>query len=702
MPPLLRAMSPGISLPGAWLVLAPPVKYDSVGRKRRDFSNLPTNRPRARLQGHRVAGTMRPMRKLRDILLPVVLVLAAIAGLTGCAAQEPPRYQVLRLSGSAKDRGYAHGQQMSSLIKSFYTTLLSTSLLPYLNRNQPDIASYLHNYDPVLHPEYGADQFSLMLLRESAASLEKSIPQEYIDEMHGIADGSGMDYKDILVLNTFVDTVLAARGITYFLQQAGAPRVTAVEWLGASLATDGVDNNGDGTTDEAGESLVGFYESLPHAMWVEVPPAAKIRVRLHDDDAMVDPLSVRVLVDGDVYTQDSPELVFATPTDAGGLPLIHDTDLTLTPKAPWTQPVVTIQVQAGDNKLSTVPPPSHEHRMRTEQFTVSTKGYGQPPHLVANRGISDGTSQPPSVAFAVRKSATPDGQVRLAHHFSLLDAGTSHKHTVVQIHHPTIGPSYVFVGWVGIAYGFAGMNSEGVAYGCNHSDTLNNPLVDGVLSSVLAEGITDGLAHAKLVSSGEPVGFILRDVLANAHSADEAAALAMKPLPTFGWNYLFADKAGGLRTVETRRDTMVDTPGDGQASWTPDATDPAGVDAWNVPWSSVKADDLRMGAHFWRLANDLRLPLGNLFNIVPQRDWSSYYFSSVRAMANLGEQISAHYGAMDLATMIAILRDPVLVDQHDSMTAVVIEPGLGKFHAALGTVPATDSDFDTFDLMSTP
>ncbi len=658
---------------------------------------------------------MLPMQKLSSTLLAVMLVL------TACAAQPPPRYQVITLTGNPYDRGFQHGQQMAALIKSFYTTLLTTSLLPYLNRNQPDIAAYLHNYDATEHPEYGDGQFSIRLLRESAKSLEASIPQVYIDEMNGIADGvcskelagcngrsdtacyasghvaCGLDYQDILVLNTFVDTTLAARGITYFLQQAGAPRVTEVEWLGASLVGDGVDNNGDGTTDEAGESLIASYESLPNAMWVEVPPAAKVRIRMHDDDAMVDPLSVRILVDGTVYTQESPELQIATPTDATGQPLIHDTDVTLTPASPWTQPIVTIQVQAGDTKISETPPPAHEHRMRTEQFTLSTRGLGKPPHLVPNMGISDGTSQPPSIGFALRKSATPDGQVRLAHHFSLLDAGTSHKHTVVQIHHPDSGPSYIFVGWVGIAYGFAGLNTEGVSYGCNHSDTLNNPLAGAFLTDFF---------DAKLVSSGEPIGFLLRDILSQAHNADEAATLAYDTTPTFGWNFLFADKGGKLRAVEVRRDIgmggVIANPGAGRAQWTPDTGDAAGVDQWGVPWASQQTDDLRMGAHFRPLANDFSMNLGGMFNLRPQRDWSSYYFSSVRAMANLAEQITTNYGKFDLATVIATMRTPVLVDEHDSMTAVVIEPGLGKLHAALGTVPATDSDFDTFDLTSAP
>lgn len=623
------------------------------------------------------------------------LVCTAVLSV-GCAAEPPPRYQVLRLTGSDYDRGFQHGQQLSSQIKSFYSTLLTTSLIPYLNRNQPDIAAYLTTYDPVEHPEYGNGQFSLLLLRESAVSLEPSIPKAYLDEMHGIADGSGVSYQDILVLNTFVDTVLAARGITYFLQQAGAPRVTELEWLGASLTGDGVDNNGDGATDEAEESLIATYGSLPHATWVEVPPAAKLRVRLHDDDAKVETASVRVLVDGQVFTEASPELQMVTPTDSAGEALIHDTDVILTPKSAWAGPIVTIQVQAGDNKLVVNPPPSHVHRMRTEQFTLSLKGFGKPPHEVPNRGISDGTSQPPSIGFAVRGSATPDAQVRLGHHFSLLDAGTSHKHTVVQIHKPLQGPSYIFVGWVGMAYGFAGLNSQGVAYGCNHSDTLNNPLAGEFLKDFFG---------AKLLSSGLPVGFLLREVLAKSTTAEEAATLAYDTTPTFGWNFLFADKGGQLRAAEIRRDIgvggIITNPGEGRAKWSPDANDPAGVDTWGRPWASQKTDDLRIGAHFGPLANDFAMDLG-VFNLRPQRNWSSFYFSSVRSMANLADQITSSYGKFDLATMIATLREPVLVDSHDSMTAVVIEPGLGKFHAAVGTVPATDSTFDTFDLSGAP
>jgi len=48
-----------------------------------------------------------------------------------------------------------------------------------------------------------------------AENLEKQIPAEYIEEMHGIADGSQLEYKKILFLNT-VSTISEGRGCFAF------------------------------------------------------------------------------------------------------------------------------------------------------------------------------------------------------------------------------------------------------------------------------------------------------------------------------------------------------------------------------------------------------------------------------------------------------------------------------------------------------
>ena len=155
------------------------------------------------------------------------LGLLLLMSLGACAqVPPPPRYAVVHLKGSAYQRGLQHGQQLASPIRSFYTRMLTTSLVPSLGRQQADVAAFLGHYGK---PPYDTPrEFARRLLLESAKSLEVSIPDDLRAEMQGIADGSGLPYDDVLVLNTFLDTTLAARAVTLFLQQTQAPRLVSV------------------------------------------------------------------------------------------------------------------------------------------------------------------------------------------------------------------------------------------------------------------------------------------------------------------------------------------------------------------------------------------------------------------------------------------------------------------------------------------
>lgn len=615
-----------------------------------------------------------------------LLLVCAVASAACTPADAPPRYEVVRLHGTPYERGKQYGTQLSSKIKSFYTTMLTTSLLPYFGREQTAIAAVLTNYDPAIDPKYGNGQFSTQLMRESAAELEKSIPQEFRDEMHGVADGAGMDYQDILVLNTFVDTTLAARSITYFLRQTESPKLARIQVAGPTLQTDGVDNDGNGKTDEAGEGVFDNYASNLHALLVELPLDVTLNLVLSDADG-VDPASLRLGVDGTIYTLQNPELTLLPLTPAQA-----KTDLAVTLKIAWpAAKAVAIQVQVGDKVLVTQPPPSHAHGMRTEQMTFTTKGLGKLAREVTNRGVDDGQTQPPSMAFAGRGSATADGKPLLAHHFSLLDAGTSHKHTVVAFHSNDDGSSYVTVGWAGIIYGFSGMNSAGVSFAANHSDSLNNPLVGHFV---------DELTSAKLIENGVPVGFVGRMLLAKATNAREAADIVAAQKHTFGWNFLIADKSGDLRAVEVNSNIHSDfppLPSLPAVIYTPDDKNPANLDSFGLRWASVGADDLRIGAHYRKLADDLQFQLLS-FVVKPQRSWSSYYFPSVREFALLGDEISKRYGKLDVDVAMEILRTNGLYDAHDSMNATIYQPASLTFRVALGQVPATDGPFDAFSL----
>lgn len=610
-----------------------------------------------------------------------LLLLAWLLALSGCqAAQPPPRYRVLHLTGTPKERGRQHGQQLRSEIRSFYTRMLKISLLPYLNRQRKDIAAVLKAYDG---PEYANGKFSDRLLRESALSLEKSIPAKYLEEMHGIAEGAEMPYEDVLVLNTFLDTTLAARAITYFLQSIQAPQLLTITAEGA--AQDAADNDDDGQTDEANEGMVEYAASVT-ATFIEVAVDTTLVLRLSDEDG-VDPATVRVLVDGKVFTRETPGLT-VTPWPNKNGPSTTDLRVVWKPSTPLPQgQAVSVLVQASDLKVVQDPAPAHPHAMRPEQFTMTIRGAGLHRWQVSNRGIADGNSQPPAHGFALRGTATLDGKPLLAHHFSLLDAGVAHDHALVQFHHPVTGPDFAMVGWAGLVYGLSGMNGRGLALAIDHSDTLNNPLTDRFRLE---------LFQAKLVSAGVPVGITGRIVLEQAGTVTEAAQILAKLPQSFGWIVLLADAHGGLAAVEAHSDILKQQP---SAMYVPDPKMPGSVDQHGRPWSSVGTDDLEIAAHFRTSADDLELSIA--FDLRPQRFWSAYFFPSVRVMAGMAQAIQKDYGKFDVARAMAVLRDPAMVDRNDSMTATLFQPATRTFHAALGQMPATDAPFDSFQLAVT-
>lgn len=606
---------------------------------------------------------------MRLVLPSLAAVLAAAA--LGCAnPTPPPAWRVVELHGSPYERGLQHGQALRSDIRAFYTELLTSSLLPYLNREQPGIAAFLPSY---AQSPYDGAQFSTQLLLDSALRMQRSIPREYQEEMQGVADGSGMTYDQILILNTFPDTTLAVRAVAAALQLSQAPQVESVEFVGAS--SDGADNDGDGAVDQPGEGLLSPYMALPYAAAAELPTDVSIRFVL-SDDAGVDPATVRVELDG--VAEPNVQL---EPLDAARL------QVTVTPQALQPGTIHSLTLDAADVVVVVDPAPAHQRFMREEQLTFTTRGTGKSPFEVPNRGADDGRSRATSLAFAASGAETASGAPLLAQHFALLDANSSHKHTAVFIHHPDSGPAFAVVGWAGIVWGFSGMNAQGVAYACQPSDTLDNAVVGGLINS-LAD-----LDHAKLVMSGMPIGFAGREVLEDSSTTSEAVASLRQSKPGYGWNCLLADADGGLRAAE------LDANVDGQASGVhvygsaPDL--PADLDPRGRPWASLGADDLFLTSHFVENAQDIFTLTVEGKRVAPQSQWSSTYFRSLRTRAALADALSGQLGALDAPRAMELLRRPELVDHSDSMNAVVLEPASRTLHVAMGTEPATDSEFQT-------
>lgn len=610
-------------------------------------------------------------------LLAVLLVMVFSA----CnVAEEPDNVRYCELSGSPFERGFTHGDQFKDDIRSFYTTLLTNSLLPYLNREQGDISAFLTEYQK---PEYADGQFSYQVLLQSAWNLTQYIPERYMEEMRGVAAGADVPFENILILNTFVDTMLSFRGITYFIKAFQAPHIMALRFL-SDMGQDGIDNDGDGEIDEPAEQNIEPYEVSPFASMVEVPIDTSIEFILIDYPEGPNPESIRIQIGTEVFTADCDCIQSNYTTDEGlGLRVVF------TPPGGFpAASVVSMIIQAGDKAEAVLPPTPRHRYMRDERVVFTTEGYGKLRHEVQNRGEGDGRTQPPTISFALRGQATKNGEVLLGQHFALLDAGTAHKHTALFLQRPDDAAAHAYLSWVGVIFGFSGMNANKAAYAVNMSDTLDNALVGK---------FKEDNFKAKLLAYGTPIMVMTREILETTDSVAGALEYMKQLKSTFGWNFLLVDGAGTMSSVEMDSNIIGD-PDDGFFTVTPDPTVPNNLDAWGRPLSSVGPDDLFASSHFQRNTEDIDKRLMLVFYVRPQRYWSSYYNRSLRAFYLLGDQLRARYGRFDVAEAIDMMRTPELIDVRDSMNAAVYQPQRLKLHYAMGDVPVTDEDFRTFDM----
>ncbi|MDP1916238.1 MAG: carcinine hydrolase/isopenicillin-N N-acyltransferase family protein [Myxococcales bacterium] len=602
--------------------------------------------------------------------LPLLLLSFVMA----CApATPPPTRETLVLTGTAYDRGLQHGTQLRSKIRSFYTTLMTNSLFPFLSREQPDIATLLKEYDADRYKNGG---FARELLLDSAKNLERNLGRSGRDELRGIADGSGLTYEEVLILNTFVDTTLAVRGIGLAIRQGRAPVVESVEFLG--LGSDRVDNSGEGTIDETDEGVIKPFVPPYFAAAVEIDVRTKLRVTFSDPDG-VDPQTVRVRMNEGLFIFGDPSLEIVE------LDATH-VQLTFTPIEPLpAASTITFVVSAGDKRIIEIPGPPRASFRRDEEFVVTTRGAGLAPRDISRPALTDNRTRPPPFTLGVRGSRAASGPL-LAHSFALLDANTAHKHTVLLMHRPDTGPAYATVGWAGIVYGISGLNERGVGVACNPSDTLDNSVVGSVLDQVA------DLSRAKLLASGLPVGFLVKRVLERASNVAEGIDALTEIDPVYGWNCTIADDQGGLEVVELDSDVFKQGQG-GVYRYGPTDLDPS-----MRRYSSLTDDDVISGSSYTRNVDDsITLNLAGQ-RVVPQRFWSGFFFRSRRVIDNVSRRLAARTEPVDVPWLEALLAEPEVIDRSDSMNAVVLDLKNRTVHSAMGTIPATASPFVATEL----
>ena len=239
------------------------------------------------------------------------------------------------------------------------------------------------------------------------------------------------------------------------------------------------------------------------------------------------------------------------------------------------------------------------------------------------------------------------------------------------------------------------MNQSGLAYAVLPSDTLDNRIVGGLLKAVFGGG---GLTKAKLLANGVPMFSASRQLLEQSKDVASGAAVWSKLGHIFGWNLLLADASGGLQGVEVDPGSVALAP-DHETKTQAYMFGPDSATQAARKLASIGDDDIRIACHFQGNTDDvMTLPLTGGAGLAPQRNWSMNYFRSLRVFHGLGDSIKAGYGKFDVKSVQALLADKSLVDTSNSMNAVVFEPSKRRLHAAMGTVPATDSTFEVFTL----
>lgn len=110
-------------------------------------------------------------------------------------------FNVLHLYGTPYEQGFAQGKLLASVISQ-----LSGDLITFIEQEAEQAASWLPDWliDAVV--TYGAP----FLLELSFNATKPFAPQRYLDEMQGIADGAGVNVKDVQNFNMFPELTKAA------------------------------------------------------------------------------------------------------------------------------------------------------------------------------------------------------------------------------------------------------------------------------------------------------------------------------------------------------------------------------------------------------------------------------------------------------------------------------------------------------------
>ncbi|MFC1889631.1 carcinine hydrolase/isopenicillin-N N-acyltransferase family protein [Thermodesulfobacteriota bacterium] len=649
------------------------------------------------------------MRHRKSILIILVLALTLPTGCNNKAhIRAEDEVRIDHFAGTHYELGYQHGQILKNDIQTLYTKFLTNSVFPYLRREHPGIKEVF----PYYTEDRFEENFGYWILREAAESIEASVPEPYGSvfsaEIDGLADGSGIDRVELLILNTLFDSLLSVLNIAALLSRIDGPRIKDVvissDFDGngiEDLLEDGFDNDGDGRTDEHGpltqENVIDHYVAEDHAIMAEIPPTSSFIFTLWDPNG-VDMDTTRVFINGELIVRGDDRWEDDWNPEAPGE---ENPYVELTIHAPVRGypegAALSVSIIAADMEWVEEPPPTQESVAREERITFTVQGYGEKNNVAAledipNKTIPPTTTNSKSVNLAVHGDRTEDGKMIVGRDFVLLNVNIAQDHARLLVHHAvdeeTGEPlhSVATVGWSGIGASLTAMNDAGLTLCLSRAETLDDSVVQNIL-------------QMKLITSGFPIGFLVRHVLEHYETVDEATAFLEEAFrngiePVNGWTILMADAEKAV-IAEISNFVTPFNPNRGKGFFT-HYTAGDGL-------SSITPYDIRCSEHFIAHRNDLPqnfsiFPiLTTFFPLFFQRNWSPAYFTSVDTfhyMADLMEK--PEYGSFTPERMIDFLREESILHPKDSMHSAVFVPEDRTIHAAMGKRPAPDGRFFQF------
>lgn len=255
--------------------------------------------------------------------------------------------------------------------------------------------------------------------------------------------------------------------------------------------------------------------------------------------------------------------------------------------------------------------------------------------------------------------ATADGSL---YHMRNLDWSREigvHKHACIFAVKPKGKNAFINVGYAGFIGVLTGVNEKGISVGQIGCETINHTL------------------------KGEPMPFVLKSVLEQANTSDEAAGIVKNAKRTYGYNYVFADAIKKTAVaIETTKDyAEIFGPHDSRES-----ESGYGVDLEDALIRSDTAFDptirnLQTASGGDPKAPGLEMPTGKAYEVRYKKQ---------------AELAKAYFGKLDAQTLAGIAKE--IAPSSNIQSVIFAYPDIWVANAT-GDLRAVDQSYERFNVL---